>query len=144
MGDHMKILVGYDGSNAARLALELAKKRAKLWGAKIEVVNCRAQNRALSYEDIRKIEQTLSDEVQYLLNSDNIPCETYLVLSRQSAGEDLVQFAEQNSIDEIVIGVQRKSKVGKLLFGSTAHYVVLNAPCPVVSKSETRTDQLLS
>ena len=35
----MKILVGYDGSNMAKAALELAKKRAIVWGAKIDVVN---------------------------------------------------------------------------------------------------------
>jgi nucleotide-binding universal stress UspA family protein len=48
-------------------------------------------------------------------------------------GEDLVQFAKENGIDEIIIGVRRRSKVGKLVFGSTAQYVILNAPCPVVS-----------
>ena len=35
--------------------------------------------------------------------------------------------------DEIIIGLQRKSKVGKLLFGSTAQYIIMNAPCPVVT-----------
>jgi len=32
-----------------------------------------------------------------------------------------------------VVGVRRRSKVGKLLIGSTAQHVILNAPCPVVS-----------
>ncbi|MGW8186758.1 MAG: universal stress protein, partial [Desulfobacterales bacterium] len=50
-----------------------------------------------------------------------------------SPGEDLVQFAKENRIDEIIIGVRRRSKVGKLVFGSTAQFVILNAPCPVVS-----------
>jgi nucleotide-binding universal stress UspA family protein len=36
-------------------------------------------------------------------------------------------------MEEIIIGVRRRSKVGKLLFGSTAQYVILKAPCPVVS-----------
>jgi nucleotide-binding universal stress UspA family protein len=49
------------------------------------------------------------------------------------AGEDLVQLAKENNVDEIIIGVRRRSKVGKLFFGSTAQYVILNAPCPVVS-----------
>lgn len=45
----------------------------------------------------------------------------------------LVGFADHNDIKEIVIGVRRRSKVGKLLFGSTAQYVILIASCPVVS-----------
>jgi nucleotide-binding universal stress UspA family protein len=48
-------------------------------------------------------------------------------------GEDLVQFAKDNKVDEIVVGVKRRSKVGKILMGSTAQFVVLQAPCPVVS-----------
>ncbi len=49
----MRILVGYDGSNVAKEALELARKRAMVWGAKIYVVNCMAQNRELKYKDMQ-------------------------------------------------------------------------------------------
>jgi nucleotide-binding universal stress UspA family protein len=128
----MKILVGFDGSNVAKAALELARKHAKVWGATIDVVNCMAQNRGLQYEDIRKVEKNLEGEVHYIFNSEKIPYETHLVISSQDFGEELVQYAEQNKADEIIIGVRKKSKVGKLVFGSTAQYVVLNAPCPVV------------
>jgi nucleotide-binding universal stress UspA family protein len=48
-------------------------------------------------------------------------------------GEDLVQFAEENAIDLIIIGIQKRSKMGKLLFGSNAQYVILNAACPVLT-----------
>ena len=129
----MKILVGYDGSNAAREALALAKKRAKVWGAKIDVVNCMAQSWKLQYEDITKVEQKLEDEVHYILNSEKVPCETHLVISGLESGEDLVEFAEANKINEIIIGIRKRSKVGKLVFGSTAQYVILNAPCPAIS-----------
>ena len=129
----MRILVGYDGSNVAKEALELAGKHAMVWGAKIDVVNCMAQNRELKYEDIQMVEHKLEMEVHDQYNSEDIPYETHLVISGRQSGEDLVQFAEQNKIDEIVIGVRTRSKVDKLLFGSTAQYVILNAPCPVVS-----------
>jgi len=127
----MRILVGYDGSNVAKAALELARKHAKVWGAKIDVVNCMAQNRDLQYEDIRKVEEKLEGEVHYIFNSEKVPYETHLVISSQDFGEELVEFAEQNKIDEIIIGIQKKSKASKLVFGSTAQHVILNAPCPV-------------
>jgi nucleotide-binding universal stress UspA family protein len=129
----MKIVVAYDGTNVAREALELAKKRAKVLGAEIAVVNCMAQNHDLKYEDIRKVEEKLEGEVRAILNSEKIPYETHLVISGQDIGKALVDYAEQNKIDEIIVGIRKKTKVGKLVFGSNAQYVILNAPCPVVA-----------
>jgi len=48
-------------------------------------------------------------------------------------GEDLVQFAEDNNADEIIIGIKKRSKVQKLLLGSNAQHVILHAPCMVIS-----------
>ena len=111
----------------------MAGKRATAWGAKIDVVKCMAQNRELKYEDIQRIEHQLERDVDDLFNSGVVPSETHLVISGRQFGEGLVEFAGQNKIDEIVIGIKRKSKVGKLIFGATAQYVILNAPCPAVS-----------
>jgi nucleotide-binding universal stress UspA family protein len=36
-------------------------------------------------------------------------------------------------VDAIIIGVKRRSKVGKLLFGSNAQYVIIKADCPVTT-----------
>ena len=48
-------------------------------------------------------------------------------------GEDIVSFANESRADLIVIGVKKRSKVGKLMFGSTAHYIILEADCPVLA-----------
>jgi nucleotide-binding universal stress UspA family protein len=128
----MRLLVGYDGTHAAREALALAKKRAMLLGATVDVVNCMVQNPKLKYEDIRKAEEKLEDEARSVLNSEKIPYDTHLVVSGPDIGEGLVQYAEQHNADEIFIGIRKRSKVGKLVFGSTAQFVILNAPCPVV------------
>jgi nucleotide-binding universal stress UspA family protein len=44
-----------------------------------------------------------------------------------------VQFAEENKIDLIVVGIRRRSRVQKLVFGSNAQYAILEAPCPVLT-----------
>jgi nucleotide-binding universal stress UspA family protein len=92
-----------------------------------------AQNRDIGYKDIRIAEENLEGEIHRSLNSEKIPYEAHLLISRQSFGEELVDYAEQNKVDEIIIGIRKRSKVGKLVFGSTAQYVILNASCPVVS-----------
>jgi nucleotide-binding universal stress UspA family protein len=90
------------------------------------------QSPTLKKEDIDKAESKL-ESLQRAFKIDDIPCETQASVSYQSPGEDLVNYVKDNNIDEIIIGVRRRSKVGKLVFGSTAQYVILEAPCPVVA-----------
>ena len=128
----MKIMVGYDRSNVAKEALVLVKKHAKAFDAKVYLLTALAQGPDLQLEDIQKAEYEL-ERLKISFEEDEIPCETHAIVSSLTAGEDLVQFAQENEIEEIVIGVRRRSKVGKLLFGSNAQYIILQAPCPVVA-----------
>jgi nucleotide-binding universal stress UspA family protein len=128
----MKILIGYDGSNSAKDALKLAKDRAKVFNATVDVITSMVGANNDQYEDVRQAELGL-EYAKTLLEEDNIHCETHLFVRGLSPGDDLVKFAEDNQIDEIIVGVRRRSKVSKLLMGSTAQYVVLNASCPVVT-----------
>ena len=82
--------------------------------------------------DFETAEKSLQHEKGALIDK-KIPCDTIMSVRGLEAGEDLVQLANERQVDEIIIGLRRKSKVGKLIFGSTAQYVVLNAPCPVVT-----------
>ena len=128
----MKILVGYDGSNAAKCALQLARDRAKAVDAEVLAVTSMVKANKNQIEDILQAERGL-EYTKTLLEEEGIECDTHLLVRGFSPGEDLVQFAEENQIDEIFIGARRRSKVGKFLIGSTAQYVVLHAPCPVVT-----------
>ena len=128
----MKILVGYDGSNSAKEALNLAKTRAKTLGSKVDVVTSMEKGTESQREEIEQAESALK-WAKSLFDEQDIPCDTHLLIRGLAAGEDLVEFAEENQIDEIIVGVKRRSKVGKLLMGSTAQYVILKASCPVVS-----------
>ena len=128
----MNIMVCFDGSDVAYYALRQAKKRASQLGAKIYLVRSMAGGRDMKMEDFEKTEKLLNKAKKSVVGGD-IPCETLLSVKQLSAGENLVRIAEEKVIDEIYIGVRKRSKVGKLMFGSTAQYVILNAPCPVVS-----------
>jgi nucleotide-binding universal stress UspA family protein len=125
-------MVGYDRSNVAKEALVLAKKHAKAFDAKVYLLTALAQSPELQLEDIQKAENEL-ERLRISFKEDGIPCEVHAIVSTLTAGEDLVQFAQDNEIEEIVIGVRRRSKVGKLLFGSNAQYIILQATCPVVA-----------
>jgi nucleotide-binding universal stress UspA family protein len=46
-------------------------------------------------------------------------------------GETIVELAEEESADRVVVGGRRRSPTGKAVFGSTAQEVLLNASCPV-------------
>ena len=126
----MKIMVGYDRSNVAKEALELAKKHAKAFDAKVYVVRSLAQSREMKLEDIQNAEQEL-ENIRRSFRDEGIACKTEAIVSSISPGEDLVQFATENEIDEIVIGVRRRSKVGKLLFGSNASNTSDSFPIPI-------------
>jgi nucleotide-binding universal stress UspA family protein len=127
-----KIIVGYDGTNTARAALALAKEHAESFEGKVYVVGSLLGGDDSTVDDIKTAEENL-EYAKTFFEQDDVPCETHLLIRGLVPGEDIVQFAKEISADEIVVGVRRRSKVGKLMFGSTAQLVILEAPCPVVS-----------
>lgn len=129
----MKILVCYDGSNVAQDAIKLARNHAEIFGGSLCIAKALPQSHELVYENIQQEEHSLEGIAKKILGESDIAYETHAIVTNLTPGEELVDFAKRNEIDEIVIGIRKRSKVGKLVFGSTAQYVILNAHCPVVS-----------
>ncbi len=128
----MNIMVCYDGSNAAEDALKLASKHAKDFNAKIYLVTSMEGGSEIPKEEFERAEKDL-EKAKNSVRSEDIVCETLLSVRGLEAGENLVKLAEEKEIDQIYIGVKRRSKVGKFIFGSTAQYLILEAQCPVVT-----------
>ena len=126
----MKILVAYDGSDISKKALTLAQEHAKAFNAKIHILHSKVTD--LPQKEHEQ-DQREMQEVNNLLEKTGLSFETHLTIRNMMPGEHLVAFAEENEIDEIIIGLRKMSKVGKFILGSTAQYVILGAPCPVVS-----------
>jgi len=128
----MKILVGYDGSNSGKEALDLAKNHAMAFKGEVDVITSMLKGTEKERADMDQAKRGL-EYAEALFEGSNISCKTHLLIRGLTSGEDLVEFAKENNIDEIIVGVKRRSKVGKLLMGSTAQFVILNAHCPVVT-----------
>ena len=130
--ENMKIMVCYDGSNSSKEAIRLATDHAKAFGSSIAIVTSMVKGTESDRRDIEKAELDLEFEKK-MVNEEGIECETHLLIRGLSAGEDLLKFADEQDVDEIIIGIKRRSKVEKLVFGSTAQFVILKALCPVVT-----------
>ena len=128
----MKFLVGYNGSDEAKAALSLAKDFAKTFNARVLVMSSMEGGSGEKPEDINQAEQNLRDAKDFL-DEQGVECETHQLARGFTPGEDLVKFAEENQIDQIFVGIEKKSRTSKLILGSTAQFVILKAPCPVIT-----------
>lgn len=125
----MKILVAYKGKTVIKKHMDVAIKQAKAFNAEVIIV------KSLDGEEEEiKFEQAdeMLTEVQTYFEKQGVPCETHLLVRGMNPGEDILNYAEKNKIDQIVISVHNRSKLGKLIFGSTAQEIILKARCPVL------------
>jgi nucleotide-binding universal stress UspA family protein len=128
----MKLLVAYRASEVGEKVLALAIERARETAAQVYLVTSLVGGGDTPVETIEQAEADL-DQAARLLADHGIAAETHLLIRGLSAGKDLVQFATEIGAGEIVVGIWKTSKVGKLLFGSTAQEVILKAGCPVLT-----------
>ncbi|MCP4721141.1 MAG: universal stress protein [Desulfobacteraceae bacterium] len=127
----MKILVGYKGVNLGKDLLKIAVEHAKAFKGEVLVVTSMIGGGKAEQLKVQKAEENL-EKVKNYFDEKGLSCQTHLLVRGLEAGDDIVNFAKEKGIEEIIIGVKRRSKVGKLLFGSTAQAVILQAECPVV------------
>ena len=129
----MDILVAYDGSRAAEKGLTLAVEQARSINAKVHMVT--STERTKTEKDLPEVEEAECGllEAQARVEKENISCSTHLLIRGMTPGEDIIEYARENNVDLIVVGVKKQSKVGKLVMGSTAQFVILKAPCPVLT-----------
>lgn len=129
----MTITVAYDGSQVATEAVGLARRHAEAFNTEIEVIQAVENGAHLEYPAVEKLEKKFAQEVDQLLGAQDIPYKAVLLVGAGSAGDQIVRRLDRTKSQAICLGIMRRSKMGKLLFGSTAQYVILNAPCPVIS-----------
>ena len=126
------IVVGIDDSKVTQEVVKLAARHARAFGATVVLVTSLKGGPDVPRDDFVRAEKVLS-KAEMFFQEEDIACEAHMSVRGLEPGEDILKFAEEKNAEQIIIGVKRRSKVGKLLFGSNAQYVILNAPCPVLT-----------
>lgn len=130
---YRKIIVATDGSEPVKKAVDTAVEFAKLSGAKLYAVYVIAAGHMTGHpKDIgweRAMKEQLSTEgkeatafVETAGKAANVEVES--VLLEGNPANEIVDFAEKNDIDLIVMGTLGRTGIQKFLLGSVAQNVV--------------------
>lgn len=127
----MKVLVGFLDTPEGEAALAAAIDEVKLRDATLVVVHS-LYGGGRDEERLPESAKSLHD-VEARLDAEGLDYEIRELVRGNAPGDDLLAFAAEEDIDLIVIGVRRRSPVGKLVLGSNAQNILLNANCPVLA-----------
>jgi nucleotide-binding universal stress UspA family protein len=126
------IVVGYVPKPEGRAALRRAAEEARLRGSRLVVVNSHRGGREFDRDDALESEAQL-EEVHAELKNAGVEHELRQLVRGMDPAEDLINVATEVNAEFIIIGLRRRSPVGKLILGSNAQRVLLDAPCPVLA-----------
>jgi nucleotide-binding universal stress UspA family protein len=126
------VVVGYVPKPEGEAALATAISEAKLRGARLVVVNSHRGGNEFDGDAAIKSEADM-EAVKETLDTSGVQYDLRQLVRGFEPAEDLISIAEANAADLIVIGLRRRSPVGKLILGSNAQRILLDAHCPVLA-----------
>lgn len=126
----MTIVLAYLPTAAGSAALDATLAEARRRGSGVVVVS--VLRPAGESEGPFSDEQSL-DAVRDRLRSAGVESEVRQVAATEDPAEAILAAATETDAELVVIGLRRRSPVGKLLLGSTAQDVLLRAGCPVLA-----------
>lgn len=145
-----RILVAVDGSKPATDAADKAIDLAKLYSVELSALYVIASDIRYHYswntmssglfpgvfDEVPRIAtekgQKHLDNVKRKAAEKNLKVKTEILVGLTSTVKEIVEYAEKNKIDLIVIGNRGLTGFKKMLLGSVASGVVTYAHCPVL------------
>ncbi len=126
------IVVGYVAKPEGEAALRRAIDEAKLRDSKLVVVNSHRGGDDFDGNASRVADDAMA-QVKQMLTEAGVEHEVRQLVRGFEPAEDLLGIADSSGADLIVIGLRRRSPVGKLILGSNAQRILLDAQCPVLA-----------
>ena len=133
----MKIVVGFISSPAGKAGLDRAIEEVQLRQGELVVVHSMEGGDKEDADEVLAYREELA-QVERRLTDLGVPHRIHEYVRGQSPSQDLIQCATEENAELIVIGLRRRSAVGKLLLGSNAQEILLDAKCPVLAVKATQ------
>lgn len=135
----MNIVVGFIRSKEGHAALDRAVAEARLRNARLLVVHSSKGGHSEDEEEVIAYRDELA-EIEERLKEEGLDYEVKQLIRGNTPTEDLLEVAEQAGAEMIVIGIRRRSPVGKMILGSNAQEILLDADCPVLAVKAAEED----
>jgi nucleotide-binding universal stress UspA family protein len=126
----MTILVAYAPRPEGQAALEKGIEIATSRGERLVVVNASAGN---GKEDAALADTLDVERVENLLAATGLDAQFKQFVRGQSAVAEIESMVESLSVSLLIIGLRKRSPVGKLIMGSVAQDILLSVSCPVLA-----------
>jgi len=133
----MSVVVVLSNDELGRLALARAVEEAQSRELPLVVVASASlphnEAQAAGYADRKaEVEQSLARAVDEI-KAKGVPCVGYLPSSPAEASAAALEAAKEHGAELIVVGLRRRSPVGKLVLGSMSQDILLGADCEVLA-----------
>jgi nucleotide-binding universal stress UspA family protein len=135
------IVVAYAPTPEGEAALKSSIMEARLSGAELTIVRVllspRGENTAAARDHARKVqaERDALGDVATALREDglDVDARTLVIGHPTTVAEAVLDVARELDAACLVIGIRRRSPVGKIVLGSDAQDLLLEADCPVLA-----------
>jgi nucleotide-binding universal stress UspA family protein len=131
----MTIVVGYIPTPEGEAALAAAIEEASRRNQTLHVVNV---GRPDATSDHRYLHDPEADELTGRLEGAGVGYAIQVLVRGKDAADEIVEAAERLDASLIVIGLRRRTPTGKLIFGSQAQRILLDAESPVLAVKASR------
>ena len=131
----MTIVVGYVPTPEGEAALAAAVTEARRNDEPLHVVN---SSRGDAFVDDRFASEEALAAVREKLDASGVVYEIEQQVRGREGADEVVAVADRVNANLIVIGMRRRTPTGKLLTGSQAQRILLDANCPVLAVKAPR------
>jgi nucleotide-binding universal stress UspA family protein len=128
------IVVGYTPTPAGRAALSTATTEARKSERPLVVANT---SRSDALDDPAFAQPADLDWVRATLEEAGVTLTIRQEVRGREAADELIDVLEEVGAELCVIGIRRRSAVGKMVLGSNAHRILMDSPCPVLTVRAT-------